>query len=106
RRSSVREARFRGVLPRLRLETRVAIHEADAGVPAQDGVVVARGGERHRSLVPAHRLEEPPRGHARVRAALELRLGPSLGDDSREIGALVFALELAQNLMALADAHR
>src|SRR5207248_10994285 len=75
---------------------RVLLHDPLAGIPAEDGIVVSLGAERHRLAVPVHRQLEEARRVARVGPAPELRLRPALEDDPGVIGALVLAADLVE----------
>src|SRR5712664_2501210 len=86
-----------------RQQSRVALQETHAGIPAQHRVLVAGRAQRLRLLVPLQRLEEPARGAARVGASLELGLDPPLADDARVIGALVVAADAVHHPVRLGD---
>ncbi len=84
---------------------RVPLHEADAGVPAQDGIVVSSGARGHRRRIPFHRFEEEARGEAGMRPSAQLRLAPPLPDDPGVVGALVLAAQLRQDTIRLIHGH-
>src|SRR5882762_4391648 len=105
RRRSVRKARLARFLFRFRFEVWIALHEADAGVPAQDGVVVSGGAGSHRLRVPVHRLEEEAGGEAGVRSPPQLPLAPPLGNHPGVVGPVVLPAQLRQCPVRMACAH-
>src|SRR5205823_592979 len=104
RRGTVREARFPRGLGGVDAQLRVLLEEADASVPAQDGIVVSSGARGHRLLVPMHRLGEEPGNQTVVGAGTQLRLSPPLADHARVVSALVLPAQLRQHLARLLHA--
>src|SRR5215831_8039226 len=95
-RSSLFQQQRLGVYFDARRQRAVAHDEARAGVPAQDGIVVAAGTDRLGAFVPVHRLAEPvvdERTRSR-RMMLQLRLGAALVDEPGVVRALVLIAQL------------
>src|SRR3954465_15835538 len=87
-------------------QARVGHQDPRAGVPAEDGAVVAGGPDLGGLLEMAHRLLEPVIGYiAGVQAAaLELGLGPALADDAGVIVPAVLVRDLGEELPRLLQA--
>jgi len=90
------------------LELRVPVEDADAGVPAQDRLVVPFGAELDRARVQVERPPEPVVGLVAGprSAALVARLGVALPHDPLVVAARVLALELRDDLHGLPEGRR
>src|SRR3954467_6769409 len=84
-----------------------AVHEAGAGVPAEEGVVVAGGAEGGGFFVELHGFVEVVVGHGAGEGGVVVEefLGVAFGDEAGVVGAVVVALEASEDVFGFDFFH-